>query len=57
MHAKSTNSLHAAFVAVGELLAYKREPNNAVGTYCGSKRQTIYQTLSEKFSRVCHELV
>ena len=23
--------------AVGELLACKREPNNAVGTYCGSK--------------------
>ena len=33
-HAKSTNSYHAA---VEELVACKREPNNSVGTYCGSK--------------------
>jgi len=38
----SMNSSRAAFVAVGELLVCKREPNNAVGTYCGSKdRQFI----------------
>ena len=43
-HAKktwSTNSLRAAFVATIQLLANyygcKREPNDAVGTYCASK--------------------
>ena len=34
---RGTYEQFAVFVAVGELLAYKRDQRNTVGTYCGSE--------------------
>ena len=40
--------------AVGELLAWEREPKNTVGTYCGSKERQLSDTERKVVTR-CHE--